>query len=187
MALSWSRIAGEALRAAVRAGVRSLGGSRSSTRARPSAGRRPDVTGSRPTYPGDHRGPARIDYRPRADGRADPGEVVWTWVPYEEDHSRGKDRPVLVVGQDGPWLLVLMLSSKDHSGPGTDEADEARHGRRWLELGPGPWDRQGRASGVRTDRVVRVDPSAVRREGAQLDRARFERVASALRTERGWT
>ncbi|GAB5080487.1 hypothetical protein ARTHROSP310_36360 [Arthrobacter sp. AD-310] len=27
------------------------------------------------------------------DGEPDPGEVVWTWVPYQEDHGRGKDRP----------------------------------------------------------------------------------------------
>ena len=187
MAVDWGRIAGAAVRAAVRAGVRSLGGRRAP--ARPSPGRRGSASGGAQTerYPGDFTGPSHLEYRPREDGRADPGEVVWTWVPYEEDHTRGKDRPVLVVGQDGPWLLALMLSSKDHAGPGTDEADEARHGRRWLELGPGPWDRQGRASGVRTDRVVRVDPAGVRREGAQLDRARFERVAAALRSERGWT
>jgi mRNA-degrading endonuclease toxin of MazEF toxin-antitoxin module len=28
-------------------------------------------------------------------------------VPFEEDHSQGKDRPVLVIGHDGPWLLAL--------------------------------------------------------------------------------
>ncbi len=187
MAVNWSRIAGDVVRAAVRAGVRSLAGSRTTDRPRRNAGRTTTKGARADSYPGDFSGRSTIEYSPREDGEPDPGEVVWTWVPYEEDHSRGKDRPVLVVGQDGAWLLALMLSSKDHSGPGTDEADEARHGRRWLELGPGPWDRQGRASGVRTDRVVRVDPAAVRREGAQLDRARFERVAAALRTELGWT
>ena len=187
MAIDWGRIAASAVRAAVRAGVRSLGSSRGAARPRRSADRGTSSGPRSDTYPGDFAGRGTLEYSPHADGRPDPGEVVWTWVPYEEDHSRGKDRPVLVVGQDGPWLLALMLSSKDHSGPGTDEADEARHGRRWLDLGPGPWDRQGRASGVRTDRVVRVDPAAVRREGAQLDRARFARVGEALRTERGWS
>lgn len=140
----------------------------------------------RTAYPGDFTGVAQLAYEPRADGRPDPGEVVWTWVPYEEDHARGKDRPVLVVARDGAWLLGLMLTSRDHEGPGSDEQDEALHGRTWLELGAGPWDRGGRPSQVRTDRVVRVDPTAVRREGAQLDGARFDRVADALRAQHGW-
>ena len=109
----------------------------------------------------------------------DPGEIVWTWVPYEEDHRQGKDRPVLVVGRDGLWLLGLMLTSKDHD---RDAAQEAREGRHWVDIGSGAWDRDGRPSEVRVDRVVRVDPGAVRREGAVLDRRRFEEVATAVRT-----
>lgn len=35
-------------------------------------------------------------YSPEMDGDADPGEVVWAWVPYEENDGRGKDRPVVV-------------------------------------------------------------------------------------------
>ncbi len=41
----------------------------------------------------------RISYAPDLDGAADPGEVVWTWVPFEEDAAQGKDRPVLVVAR----------------------------------------------------------------------------------------
>jgi hypothetical protein len=111
-------------------------------------------------------------YAPDPDGEPDPGEIVWTWVPYEEDHARGKDRPVLLVGHDGPWLLGLVLSSRDHDarpGPG-----------RWLDLGTGDWDARRRPSEVRLDRVVRVAPGAVRREGAVLDAARFAAVAEAL-------
>ena len=52
-----------------------------------------------------------LEYSPELDGRADPGEVVWTWVPYEEDPRQGKDRPVLVVGRRGRTMLGLMLSS----------------------------------------------------------------------------
>jgi len=122
-------------------------------------------------------GRVRTSYAPNPDGLADPGEVVWTWVPYEEDHTRGKDRPVLVVGRDGDWLLGLMLSSRDHD---RDAAAEVRYGRRWIDLGPGAWDAQGRPSEVRLDRVVRVDPGAVRREGARLDRAAFDRVVTEL-------
>ena len=44
---------------------------------------------------------ALLAYSPTADGKPDPGEIVWTWVPYEEDYSQGKDRPVLLIGRDG--------------------------------------------------------------------------------------
>ena len=127
-------------------------------------------------------GPVGLDYRPREDGRPDPGEVVWAWVPYEEGDGRGKDRPVLVVGRDGEVLLGLMLSSKDHD---LDAADEARHGRHWVDVGTGAWDRQGRPSEVRVDRLLRLDPADVRREGATLDRARFDEVVAAVRRAQG--
>ena len=40
-----------------------------------------------------------VSYAPDMDGAADPGEIVWTWVPFEEDPAQGKDRPVLVVAR----------------------------------------------------------------------------------------
>lgn len=85
---------------------------------------------------------------------------------------------MLLVGRDGAWLLGLMLTSKDHS---RDAADEARYGRRWVDVGSGPWDSQGRDSEVRVDRVVRVDPGAVRREGAILPETVFTKVVTAAR------
>jgi hypothetical protein len=129
-------------------------------------------------YPGDFTGTPDLTYAPKPDGRPDPGEIVWTWVAYEEDHRQGKDRPVLLVGHDGEWLLALMLTSKDHD---RDHAQEAREGRHWQDIGSGAWDRKGRPSEVRVDRVLRVDPAAVRREGAVLDQERFEQVAMAVR------
>src|SRR3954465_3472466 len=48
-------------------------------------------------YPGDFTGRAKTSYAPKPDGNPDPGEVVWTWVPFEEDYSQGKDRPVLLI------------------------------------------------------------------------------------------
>ncbi|MGL5857645.1 MAG: hypothetical protein ACRC35_04430 [Angustibacter sp.] len=39
-------------------------------------------------YPGDFTGRSTVRYRPIADGLPDPGEVVWAWVPYEEDHRQ---------------------------------------------------------------------------------------------------
>lgn len=150
---------------------------------RPGTGRQHPTTsrpaGTSATYPGDFVGTVRPEYSPDLDGLPDPGEVVWTWVPYEEDHSRGKDRPVLLVGRDGPWLLGLMLTSKDH---GRDAAAEDRHGRRWMDVGAGAWDREGRPSEVRLDRVVRVDPATVRREGAIVSRELFGAVVRGLHT-----
>ena len=111
-------------------------------------------------YPGDFRGNPAISYEPNpGNGKvADPGEIVWTWVPFEEDHSQGKDRPVLVIGHDGPWLLALPLTTKDHD---LDVAQEARAGRHWTDIGSGPWDHRGRDSEVRLDRILRVDPAGV--------------------------
>ncbi|TFV48526.1 type II toxin-antitoxin system PemK/MazF family toxin [Blastococcus sp. TF02A_35] len=124
-----------------------------------------------------------VGYRPRDDGRPDPGEVVWAWVPYDEGDGRGKDRPVLVIGRRGPQLLGLMLSSQDHD---RDAADEARHGRVWTDVGSGAWDPRGRPSEVRLDRLLVLDPATVRREGAALDRTRFDRVVSEARRVQGW-
>ena len=117
-----------------------------------------------------------LAYSPDLDGDADPGEIVWTWVPYEDDPAQGKDRPVLVVGRDGRTLLGLMLSSQS-------DRDGRRH---WLGLGPGDWDRESRPSWIRLDRVIQVDEDGIRREGAVLDRARFDTVAGHLREEYGW-
>lgn len=122
--------------------------------------------------PGDT---ATIEYSPDMDGLADPGEIVWSWVPFEEDPRQGKDRPLLVVGRYHRRLLAMMLSSKDHG----DDED-------WLELGTGTWDREGRDSYVRLDRVFALDEDDIRREGSVLDPDRFVRVAAALIRLHGW-
>ena len=115
-------------------------------------------------------------YAPDLDGRADPGEVVWTWVVYEDDPTRGKDRPVLVVGRDRHTLLGLMLSSQEHR----DEPD-------WISIGSGSWDYEARPSWVRLDRVLDVPEESIRREGAILEREKFEVVAARLRAEYSWS
>ena len=120
---------------------------------------------------------AHASYTPVMDGDADPGEVVWTWVPYQEDASVGKDRPVVVIGADGPGVYVVQLTSKDH---GLDAEQEARNGRFWLDIGSGAWDPKGRPSQVRLDRALWVLSTDVRREGAVLPRATGQRVVQAL-------
>ena len=125
----------------------------------------------------------KLDYAPQPDGDADPGEVVWAWVPFEEDPTQGKDRPVLVVARDGAELLAFMLTSQDHDARTDDEA----RGEEWMDVGAGAWDREGRPSEVRLDRVLRLAPDAVRREGAALAPAVFAEVAAAARARHGWT
>jgi hypothetical protein len=127
-------------------------------------------------------GPIRFDYRPRRDGKPDPGEIVWAWVPFDENDGRGKDRPVLVVSRDADEVLALELTSKDHH---RDAADEARWGRYWMDIGSGAWDRRRRPSEVRLDRVLRLPVDNVRREGAALDRAIFDQVTRAAQRMHG--
>lgn len=144
-----------------------------STAPKPSA---PALTGASDgsDYPGDYRDMINFEYSPSLDGDADPGEIVWTWVPFEEDHSQGKDRPVLLVGRDGEHLLALMMTSKDHNN--REHADS-----NYLDIGSGPWDPQGRASEVKLNRVIRVRPDAMRREGAIMPEDTFRLI------ERAWT
>ena len=121
------------------------------------------------------------DYSPEADGRPDPGEVCWAWVPYEDDPNQGKDRPVLVIGsvEDGAGertVACLVLTSKDHD---RDEAQEAAAGRHWMDVGTGGWDYEHRPSEVRLDRLVTLRESEVRREGAALDPGIYAEVLAA--------
>jgi PemK-like, MazF-like toxin of type II toxin-antitoxin system len=138
------------------------------------------ITAGRPVtkdfVPTAHRA-RRLVYTPNLDGRADPGEIVWTWVRYEDDPAKGKDRPVLVVGRDRTTLLGLMLSSQEHH----------RDDPNWVGIGSGSWDYELRESWVRLDRVLDVPEEGIRREGAILPRESFEIVAARLRAEYSWS
>jgi PemK-like, MazF-like toxin of type II toxin-antitoxin system len=110
-----------------------------------------------------------IEYSPNLDGDADPGEVVWTWVPYEEDPAQGKDRPVVIIGRKASMLLGVPLTSKAH------------HNELQVVVGRGPWDREGRVSYAKVERLLEVDPRHVRREGAVLERQHFDDVVAGVR------
>ncbi len=110
-----------------------------------------------------------IEYSPNVDGDPDPGEVVWTWVPYEDDPSQGKDRPVVIIGRHSKYLAAVPLTSKRHD----NELQVA--------VGAGPWDREGRTSYAKVERVLDVDPNQVRREGAVLPRKYFDAVVEGVR------
>lgn len=123
-------------------------------------------------------GPRVPEYAPVYNGRPDPGEIAWAWVPYEEDRSRGKDRPVLVLAEGGGRITALALTSKDHD---RDERQEARAGRLWMDVGTGDWDRQRRPSEVRVNRVLDLSAYDVRREGSALHPDVFAAVYAAAR------
>jgi hypothetical protein len=96
----------------------------------------------------EYEGAVVLDYAPESDNEPDPGEVVWAWVPYEEDPSIGKDRPLLVIGRsadDHNIYVALMLSSRNHE-----------HDSGWVYLGEGSWDIEHRESWVRCDRLLQV-------------------------------
>jgi PemK-like, MazF-like toxin of type II toxin-antitoxin system len=133
----------------------------------------PDAT----TEVDPHRiGPVRMSYSPRTDGAPDPGEIVWTWVPFEENDGRGKDRPVLVVAvESAGTFLAVQLTSKDHDGEGD-----------FVSIGAGGWDGGHRPSWVNLDRVIRVREGGMRREAAALPREPFERVTRRLHQRYGW-
>jgi len=119
-----------------------------------------------------------VSYAPERDGDADPCEVVWTWVAYEDDPSQGKDRPVLVLGWDGPLLAAVPLSSKDHAS--------RRDAHEWVPVGTGAWDRDARPSYADASRLLRVPTDAVRREGSALDEVRFREVLARVADLHGW-
>ncbi|MFT4230819.1 MAG: type II toxin-antitoxin system PemK/MazF family toxin [Microbacterium sp.] len=121
-------------------------------------------------------GGLRITYAPRIDGDPDAGEIVWTWVPYEENDGRGKDRPVLVIARaEGERVYAVRLTSKSHDGD-----------RDYLPIGSGGWDSKGRPSWIDIEQVYSVHPAGMRREASALDLETFVKVASALHQRYGW-
>jgi hypothetical protein len=123
-------------------------------------------------------GPVHTEYAPKHDGLPDPGEIVWTWVPYEEHDGRGKDRPVLLVarGRHTGMLLGVKLTSKAHH-----DMDN------WVSIGTGKWDREARESWAVIDRVVRVHPEGIRREGHELHPDDYTKVIAHLHGRYGWS
>ncbi|UQN13928.1 hypothetical protein [Gulosibacter sp. ACHW.36C] len=112
----------------------------------------------------------QTSYAPDRDGTPDPGEVVWTWVPYVENDGRGKDRPVLILARiDANSVLGCYLSTKQHNG--------------YVSVGAGDWDSSGRESFMNPARLLRVTDDGMRREGAVMPRGSFDRAIAELSAE----
>ena len=110
----------------------------------------------------------RVEYHPQLDGDPDPGEVVWAWVPFEDDPTLGKDRPVVIIGRHGENLSGVALTSK------YKDRDD------YVSVGTGDWDSQHRTSYAKVDRLLDIRPETVRREGAILSRRHFDDVIEAV-------
>lgn len=161
---------------------------RTSAPARSPGSKTPPTTGTRPGQIPGQSGPSatvevdpqrigrvRMTYSPSRDGAPDPGEVVWTWVPFEERDGRGKDRPVLVVAAEpAGTFLAVQLTSKAHQGED------------YVPIGAGAWDSSGRPSWVNIDRVFRVHAAGMRRETAGLPAKAYSTVEARLRQRYGW-
>ena len=118
----------------------------------------PAITAGRPvtnnSVPTAHRA-RRVVYAPDLDGRADPGEIVWTWVVYEDDPTRGQGppgagggpRPAHAAGPDavqpGPPPRRPATGSASAAAAGTTRAGPAGCG--WTGCSTCP----RRASGAR--------------------------------------
>lgn len=117
-----------------------------------------------------------VGYSPSRNDIPNAGEVIWTWVPYEENDGRGKDRPVLVIGRHSAQrVYAVRMTSKAHDGD-----------RDFLSIGSGDWDSQGRPSWVDIEQLYSVHHEGMRREAAVLDRRRYDLVARALIRLYGW-
>lgn len=122
-----------------------------------------------------------FEHSPADDGDADPGEVCWTWVPYEDDPNQGKDRPVIVLARQGKNVVFAQMTSKDHDRGRPGEPDHL--GRVWFDIGTGDWDNKGRDSEVRIDRLLLAHEDSIRREGAVLDKTRFTQLIRAIMSQ----
>lgn len=117
-----------------------------------------------------------VGYAPSRNDLPNAGEIIWTWVPYEENDGRGKDRPVLVIGrQSADRVYAVRMTSKQHDGDGD-----------YLSIGSGGWDSQQRESWIDIEQLYSVHHEGMRREAAVLDRTRYDRVARALIARYGW-
>ena len=133
-------------------------------------------------YDVDRLGLPDFEYEPQRNGAPDPGEVVWAWVPFDENDGRGKDRPVLVLADTEEHVIFSQMTSKDN----THDAEwEAKWGRHWMDVGSGKWDHKGRPSEVRLDRLLVAHMDQIRREGSFLRKDIYDDVVRALKNLHG--
>jgi hypothetical protein len=82
-----------------------------------------------------------------------PFSYWYALVPFEEGHGE-KERPVLVLAQDGVTARVLKVTSRDRSGRANYRAVDTSR-----------WDRPGDRAGswLQTDRIIAIPVAGFRR------------------------
>ena len=115
-------------------------------------------------------GEVKFGYRPRhPDGHPDPGEIVWAHVPFADDPTKGKNRPVLIVGRhENGNLIGVQLTSKLH--------------RNGIPFTWGPGDSK---SVIRTDRFIQIDTKNYRKEGAYVKKPAFQKIVDTVARQHG--
>ena len=137
------------------------------------------VTGA---YPGDFVGTPTMEYSPSAGwqtgsrrDRVDLGAVRGQ-PPQGQGSSRSADR-------SGRTMAARRDADHQAAPWGGRQAADCADSRR--SSASAPWDRQQRPSEVKVDRIIRVKPSRIRREGAAIDASRFALVADAAHCRDG--
>ena len=121
----------------------------------------------------------KLVYAPDLDGRADPGEVVWTWVVYEDDPTRGKDRPGA-----GGGPRPSHPARADAVQPGAPRTTTAN----WVGIGSGPWDYEGTArAGCGWTGCSTCPRRAFAAKARSWSARSFDVVAARLRAEYSWS
>ena len=95
---------------------------------------------------------------------------------YEDDPTRGKDRPVLVVGRDRSVLLGLMMSSQERH-----HAD-----RDWVGIGAGDWDLRAGPAGSGWTGCWMCPRRAFGARARCWNARLFDMVAARLRADYSW-
>ena len=94
------------------------------------------------------------------------------YLPTTTSVARASRAILIVVAREGSDVVLCQLSSRSHE----DRPD----GDEWIELGSGAWDESGRVSYVDCSRLIRAAADSIRREGAILERDRFDVVVAAV-------
>ena len=72
-----------------------------------------------------------------------------------------------------------MLTSQDHV-PGNVGEIRQNDGTPWINIGSGDWDSKNRPSEIRLDRVIRIAPNAVRREGSIMPMTLYSKIVENI-------
>jgi hypothetical protein len=111
-----------------------------------------------------------MSYRPRhPDGHPDPGEIVWARVPFEDDPTQSKIRPVVIIGRAKNGNLVAVQSTSKSHRPGSI---------------PVAWSND-KISYIRPERLIQIDANNYQKEGSYIKRPKFQEIVDLVSSRHG--